>query len=137
MPDNSSSNPLDSTTPFKLDLPQITEWHVLAAIKLMQENLAHDYRADDLAEKLNISASYLCALFTKHVGTPLKHFQKDLRLTAAHHLFVTECLTVAEVMKRTGFRHLAHFNKDFKSKYGILPGQFRKECQKRKYSTSL
>ena len=137
MSDSSTSNPLDSTTPFKLDLPQITEWHVLAAIKLMREDLARDYRADDLAKLVSISASHLCALFTKHVGMSLKHYRKDMRLKAAHHLFIHDCLTVAEAMKRTGFHHLGHFNEDFKAKYDVRPGEFRKQCQKRKYSTLL
>ena len=137
MPDNSPSNPLDSTTPFKLDLPQITEWHVLTVIRLMREDLPRDYRADDLAPEVGLSASHLCALFTKHVDMSLKHYRKDMRLKAAHHFFVHECLTVAVVMERTGFHHLGHFNEDFKAKYDIRPGEFRKQCQKSKYSTTL
>ncbi len=128
----SSSNPLDATAMLKLTLQPIAERRVLAVIVKLQTNLARDFTAEELGHEVRLSASQLQALFKKTVGTPLAHFRKQMRLTAAHDLFVNEFLIVKEVMARVGFHDKSHFSHDFKTMYGISPGKFRQQCLKGK-----
>ena len=128
----SSSSQLDSTETLALTLPPIVERRILAVIVKQQKELSRHFTPAELSQEVHLSGSQLQALFSKTVGMPLAQFTKQMRLTVARHLFVTEFLTVGEVMTRVGFHDKSHFTHDFKKAYGISPGKFRQQYLKGK-----
>ncbi|NOT59660.1 MAG: helix-turn-helix transcriptional regulator [Acidobacteria bacterium] len=137
MPDNSTSNPLDSTTTLSLTLPPIDDRRILAVIVKLQSDLAHHFTPEELAKVAHLSASYMQARFSELVKKPMEKFQQEIRVKAAHDLFVTEFLTVQEVMARVGLRDRKRFYRDFKAEYHMTPGVFRKLCLQGKCPTAV
>ena len=66
-----------------------------------------------------------CPRNRDHLKLPLAHYVKLLRMETARQLLATEYLTVKQVMDKTGFKDPSHFNRDFKSAYGVTPSQYR------------
>ena len=94
-------------------------------IELLQAGLHLNLSLETIARTVNLSSSYLRALFSEVTGLPLAYYVKQLRLEAARYLLATEFLTVKQVMAKTGIKDPSHFNRDFKSAYGVTPSQYR------------
>ena len=77
------------------------------------------------------------ALFSELVKKPLEKYEQELRVKAAHDLFVSEFLTVQEVMTRVGLRDPKRFRRDFRDEYHMAPGEFRKLCLRGKCPTAV
>lgn len=107
----------------------IKDSRIQKTIELLQANLHLSLSLDAIARTVNLSPSHLRALFSEITGLPLAHYVKLLRLEVARHLLATEFLTVKQVMARTGIKDPSHFNRDFKSAYGITPSQYRNRSQ--------
>ncbi|NOT60787.1 MAG: helix-turn-helix transcriptional regulator [Acidobacteria bacterium] len=137
MPVNSTSNPLDSTTPFKLTLPPIEDRRILAVIVKLQSDLARDFPLEELAKEANLSVPYMQARFSQLAKKPLEKFHQEIRVKAAHDLLATEFLTIQEVMTRVGLRDRKRFYRDFKAMYHMAPGAFRKLCLQGKCPTAV
>lgn len=78
-----------------------------------------------LAEKVNLSASYLSDLLKKETGkTTIEHIHFQL-VEKAKYLLLNSNASVKEIAYDLGFEYPQHFNKIFKQKVGITPIQFR------------
>ena len=74
---------------------------------------------------LPYSRSYLCRLFKTHVGITMTDYMNNVRLNyVANQLKLTK-KTVVEICYEVGFSSISHFNKLFKSKYGVSPLKYR------------
>ena len=78
-----------------------------------------------LADKLNISSSYLSDMLRSLTGeNTQQHIHNKLIEKAKEKLSTTD-LTVAEIAYELGFEHQSSFNKLFKSKTNLSPLEFR------------
>lgn len=78
-----------------------------------------------LAEKLNISPSYLSDMLRSLTGhSAQQHIHDKLIQKAKERISVTS-LTISEIAYELGFEHPSSFNKLFKSKTNMSPSQFR------------
>lgn len=84
-----------------------------------------DLKLDIIAETLNLSASRLRHLFTRHVGLSPTQYQKRLRLREAHKLLQGSFLRIKEIAAAVGFTDMSHFVRDYKLAYGETPSQTR------------
>lgn len=78
-----------------------------------------------LAEKLNISPSYLSDMLRSLTGhSAQQHIHDKLIQKAKERISVTS-LTISEIAYELGFEHPSSFNKLFKSKTNMSPSEFR------------
>ena len=94
--------------------------------KLFVDDLSHDWSLDEMAERVNISASHLGRLFRSDTGLPPKAYLQHLRLEHAARLLRETFLTVKQIRLRIGYTDKTMFIKSFKTKYGTTPNEYRK-----------
>lgn len=78
------------------------------------------------AELSGYSKSHLSRLMIKHYGITLHGFIFNTRLELAYNLLVLTKINMEELSESLGYASFSHFNKIFKSKYGITPSALRK-----------
>jgi transcriptional regulator GlxA family with amidase domain len=98
---------------------------VQAVLSLMRQSLAGEVSMLVLSKSVNLSHARLQQLFKKETGqSPLKYL-RVLRMQHAENLLLTTFLSVKEVACRSGMGDVSHFVRDFKTRYGLTPREFR------------
>jgi AraC family transcriptional regulator, transcriptional activator of pobA len=79
-----------------------------------------------LADRLNLSPSYLSDLLRSLTGQSAQHHIHDKLIEKAKEQISTTDLTISEIAYALGFEHLSSFNKLFKAKTNVSPMEFRR-----------
>ena len=103
----------------------------------MQKEFHRDLTLSELAERVNLSISYLHHLFKAETGTTPWLYLHSLRLETARELLVTTMLSVKQVMVRVGMKDKSHFGREFKKTYGISPSRYRMSVRLKSYASIL
>lgn len=82
----------------------------------------------DLARKFSCSRRHLNRLFHQHFGVSVASLRMEMRLTKAASLLRDPNTKVIRVAEECGFNHLGLFNTCFKRRFGLSPGQWRKNA---------
>jgi AraC-like DNA-binding protein len=89
------------------------------------ERLRHDFdrplRVEQLARELGMSVSGFHQHFKAVTALSPLQFQKRLRLQEARRLMLSEDLDAASAAYRVGYRDASHFNREYKSLFGVPP----------------
>lgn len=88
-------------------------------------NLSGDLSLAALAGLLQVSPSYLSALFHRETGRTLASHIAETRMKAALQLLRTTQLQVQTIALLTGFSDPNYFGKRFRQFYGVTPLQYR------------
>lgn len=80
----------------------------------------------DVAEKLNVSSSYLGSLLRALTGRNTQQHIHDKLIEKAKEKLSTTTLSVSEIAYELGFEHPQSFNKLFKTKTNQSPLEFRR-----------
>lgn len=78
-------------------------------------------RASDLAAISGMSPSVFYDTFKRITANSPLQFQKDLRLTEAHHLLQQTSTPISEIAHKVGYESAAQFSREFSKKFGIPP----------------
>jgi AraC-like DNA-binding protein len=78
-----------------------------------------------LADQLHLSPSYLSDMLRSLIGQNAQQYIHGKLIEKAKELLSTTNLTVSEVGYQLGFEHSQSFNKFFKTKAKVSPGEFR------------
>jgi AraC-like DNA-binding protein len=100
------------------------------ACDLLAARYADDLSLDALAEQVDLSASYLAALFKRYTGQPPVHYLIDLRLRAARTL-LARGQSVSEVAAQVGFHSLHYFSRTFRRRTGLTPTEFAARARRK------
>lgn len=95
--------------------------HIARAIEQLRHNLDHPLRIEQLARELGMSVSGLQHHFKAVTALSPLQFQKRLRLQEARRLMLSEDLDAASAAYRVGYQDASHFNREYKSLFGIPP----------------
>jgi len=82
-----------------------------------------------LAEKVNLSPSYLSDMLRSQIGQNAQQYIHDKLIEKAKETLSTTNLTVREVAYALGFEHSQSFSKLFKTKTNLSPLEFRRSFQ--------
>lgn len=89
------------------------------------EQLRHDFdqplRIEPLAHELGMSVSVFYHHFKAATAISPLQFQKRLRLLEARRLMLGEDIDAASAAYRVGYYDASHFNRDYKSLFGLPP----------------
>ena len=98
---------------------------VVAALRLMEEDLRVELTTNDLSRVSGLSTSHLAALFRRHLGcAPMAWLQKQ-RLELACRLLRNASLSVAEVATACGYQDANYFTRLFRQCHGCSPRVWR------------
>ena len=103
---------------------------VQRAITIIDADLSANLTLQVLAGRLNVSSSYLSALFRKETGLTLTDFINQRRIQHAMYLLETTHLQVQTIAQHCGFLDVHYFTKVFKRIAGHTPRQHRQNAHK-------
>lgn len=99
---------------------------------LINQNYIHsEFTIDSISHIMNISHSWLCAMFKRSTGMSMREYLIKIRLKNAESLLIETNLSVNEIAYRCGFLDPLYFSASFKKAFGASPVYFRKQYQDR------
>ncbi|HEU6447303.1 MAG TPA: helix-turn-helix transcriptional regulator [Verrucomicrobiae bacterium] len=81
----------------------------------------------DLAKQLNCSERHFSRIFRDEFKVSFRAHQIDLRLRRAQQLLADSDAKIIHVAYESGYRHLGLFNSTFKKRFGLTPGEWRRQ----------
>ena len=96
-------------------------------LNFCQEHFREPLSIKSVAEELALSEGYISRLFANRIHQSFPDYVNALRLNEAVHLMDRENKTLSDISASCGFNSIRTFNRAFLRKYGICPGQYRKE----------
>src|SRR5438128_7676279 len=95
--------------------------HIARAVGHLRRNFDQPLRIENIARELGMSVSRLRYHFKAVTALSPSLFQKQLRLQEARRLLLSEGLDAASAAYRVGYHDASHFNREYKSLFGIPP----------------
>ncbi|MBQ7974291.1 MAG: helix-turn-helix transcriptional regulator [Clostridia bacterium] len=80
-----------------------------------------------IAERLDISNSYLRKYFKDNMGITLYAYIDEMRITHAKRLLLETDLPIKEIARASGYIDINNFNRKFKAKTGKTPTAYKTE----------
>ena len=80
-----------------------------------------------ISEKYFYSKTHICRMFLKHTGKTFNQTVIDIRIANAIALLKTTDLTVEKISMQVGYDSVEYFQRLFKKKTGISPGEYKRE----------
>jgi len=95
--------------------------HIARAVQRLRQDFDQPLRIEQLAHELGMSVSGLHHHFKAVTAMSPLQFQKRLRLQEARRLMLGEDLDAASAAYRVGYHDASHFNREYKSLFGVPP----------------
>jgi AraC-like DNA-binding protein len=95
--------------------------HIARVVARLRQDFDQPLRIESLARELGMSVSAFHHHFKAVTALSPLQFQKRLRLQEARRLMLSEDLDAASAAYRVGYRDASHFNREYKSFFGIPP----------------
>jgi AraC-like DNA-binding protein len=95
--------------------------HIARAIQRLREDFDQPLRIEQMARDLGISVSGFHHHFKAVTAMSPLQFQKHLRLQEARRLMLGEDLDATSAAYRVGYNDASHFNREYKSLFGVPP----------------
>jgi AraC-like DNA-binding protein len=119
-----TSRPPEFSVPRRRPLQPLRP-EVHRVIALLESDLAHPWRSDDLAATVGLSAGHLRQLFLDGLGrTPLA-YQNLLRAHRAQELLLDRSRSIPDVMAEVGWTSPSHWTAMFRRHTGMTPREYR------------
>lgn len=114
-----------STDDFKPAAPKTLE-KMKTVITYIEENYQDRITIDEIAAKVYYSKSYFMKFFKNATGKAFIEYINDFRLTKAAAALQSSDNNIIDIASSIGFDNLSYFNRSFKRKFGVAPGEYRK-----------
>ncbi|MEK0315610.1 helix-turn-helix transcriptional regulator [Cohnella sp. 56] len=98
------------------------------ALDYIARHYAEDLSLDIVADKLNMTGTYLSTYFKKKQGVNFVEYLHGYRIGKARELLAETDLLVQEIAARTGYLNANSFIRTFKRMTGVSPGEYRKSA---------
>lgn len=95
--------------------------HIARAIERLRRDFDQPIRIEQIADELGMSVSGFHHHFKAVTALSPLQFQKRLRLQEARRLMLSENLDATSAAYRVGYNDASHFNREYKSLFGIPP----------------
>ncbi|MCB1123060.1 MAG: DNA-binding transcriptional regulator [Verrucomicrobiae bacterium] len=96
------------------------------AVKLIRERALDGTNVNDVCRILHVSRSTLERRMKQALGRPPKAELLRIRFKEVERLLQETDLTIEAISDQTGFAHCHYMQNHFKRRYGLTPGEFRK-----------
>jgi AraC-like DNA-binding protein len=95
--------------------------YIARAVERLRQDFDKPLRVEQLARELGMSVSAFHHHFKAVTAMSPLQFQKQLRLQEARRLMLGEDLDAASAAYRVGYNDASHFNREYKSVFGVPP----------------
>lgn len=96
-------------------------------IKLyIERNATESLTLKDISASVGLSVSRASQLFKETLNQSIMDYAIEVRLSMAKERMLNEGVTLHEVAYLCGFSNYTHFNRLFKSRFGMSPSQYNK-----------
>lgn len=112
----------------KLDERQNMKYDVLVSniLDIINNNyMDQNLSIDSIADKVNMSATYMGRLFKKLTSKSISEIITEIRMEKAKELLKTTSMSVSEIVEKVGFSSSAYFYPLFKKMNGVTPNDYR------------
>lgn len=106
--------------------PKILE-KMKTVLTYIKENYRCPITIEEIAGKVFYSRSYFMKFFKDATGKGFIEYLNDYRLAAAAEQLRTSDSNIIDIASSVGFDNLSYFNRSFKQRYGVAPGEYRKK----------
>ncbi len=96
---------------------------VRRALGLIARNLARPMRVEAIAAAVGLSKRQLERVFHQLVGRSVQQYSHDLRIGFGLWLLVKTTKSITDVALEAGFSDGSHFNRLFRTAYGMVPSE--------------
>lgn len=103
--------------------------HIRKCIRYVEENICEKITVNKLARVCGLSCDYLSAAFKKEYGENLSGYILTKKLEAAQTM-LADGASQKDVCRTLSFSSQSYFINVFRKKYGITPGEFKREANK-------
>ena len=100
---------------------------IARAIEWMYYGQRKSLCIDDLASTLGFSTYHFIRQFKVATGVSPYSFWKDIQMSKAKKLLVTNEFTIAEIAEEFGYSDISAFSKAFKNRFQMSPTNYKKE----------
>lgn len=97
--------------------------HLAKALSLVHSKFNEPIQLSSIAEECQISASYLCRLFSEHLGTSFVEYLTRYRIDRAMLLLRDDRCSVKETSGLVGFQDPNYFSRVFRRYVGLSPSE--------------
>lgn len=94
--------------------------------KYIEENYMEEISLGQLAELVDMNASYLSSVFKKETGMAYSEYLILCRVKQASRLLVETNLSIGEIAHQSGYQDARYFSKQFSKQVGLKPSEYRK-----------
>ncbi|MBQ7975373.1 MAG: helix-turn-helix domain-containing protein [Clostridia bacterium] len=95
-------------------------------LKIVQSEYTNsDLSISSIAEKLDISNSYLRKYFKDNMGVTLFAYIDEMRISYAKRLLFETDMPIKDIAKASGYNDINNFNRKFKAKTGKTPTAYK------------
>lgn len=95
--------------------------HIAKAVERLRQEFDQPLRIEQIAHDLGMSVSGFHHHFKAVTAMSPLQYQKRLRLHEARRLLLGEALDAASAAYRVGYQDASHFNREYKSLFGVPP----------------
>ncbi|MEM1214951.1 MAG: AraC family transcriptional regulator [Bacteroidota bacterium] len=96
-------------------------------INYIKENLGQKLTIKELSQQAYMSESHFSRVFKQEMGCSPIEFINEQRLLLATQLLTNARVSVTEIYLSCGFNSLSYFNRLFKRKHDLTPGEYRQQ----------
>lgn len=100
---------------------------VKLVLSYIRENYSRPITIPEIAAVCHYSQSHFMKFFKESMGMGFVRYLNDYRLGMAGQMLKENTDSILEIAQNAGFENLSYFNRMFKRKYGVTPGQYRKD----------
>ena len=93
--------------------------------KYIEENYMEEISLGQLAELVDMNASYLSSVFKKETGMTYSEYLILCRVKQASRLLVETNLSIGEIAHQSGYQDARYFSKQFSKQVGLKPSEYR------------
>jgi AraC family transcriptional regulator len=104
----------------------LAPWQARKVDRYLREHLEHPVRSDELAELVDLSASYFPRAFTRTFGLTPHSYLTQLRLELAQNLMLYTHAPLSQIALAIGLADQSHLCKLFRRGVGETPGAWRR-----------
>jgi AraC family L-rhamnose operon transcriptional activator RhaR len=98
---------------------------VSAATELLDTMPEYQWTLANLAERVHVSASYLCRLFARDLGISPLHYLERHRLERTAQLLLEDNLSISLISSSAGWSDSNYMTRRFRAAYGMSPSKYR------------
>ncbi|MCM1135758.1 MAG: AraC family transcriptional regulator [Clostridium sp.] len=109
----------------ELDKKRVYSKPVILCMDYIYNHLHEPISIQDMAEQVNLSASYLSTLFKKEAGCSVLEYILSKRMEAARNMLKYSDYSYADIGAILAFSSQSHFIRVFKKETGYTPKEYR------------